>query len=141
MFLGKRQTTVFASQMPMGDGMMGMQGMAPEVSGYVHPGQFMHAGMPGMEATGYVGPGMAETVHATRTEFDLPGCPPVHYGHTEMDVEMGMQPKVYVVRKGDTVYKIAQRFGLDWRELAGFNHLGNPDLIYPGQRLFIPPRF
>lgn len=51
------------------------------------------------------------------------------------------QPQVYVVQKGDTVYKIAKKFGLDWRELAGYNHLGNPDLIYPGERLFIPPRY
>lgn len=50
------------------------------------------------------------------------------------------QPQIYVVQKGDSVYKIAQKFGLDWRELAGYNHLGNPDLIYPGERLFIPPR-
>ncbi|HHV65499.1 MAG TPA: LysM peptidoglycan-binding domain-containing protein [Peptococcaceae bacterium] len=57
-----------------------------------------------------------------------------------MEAEM-LEPQVYVVQRGDTVYKIAQKFGLDWRELAGFNHLGNPDLIYPGERLFIPPRF
>ncbi len=51
------------------------------------------------------------------------------------------EPQIYVVQSGDTVYKIAQRFGLDWRELAGYNRLGNPDLIYPGERLFIPPRY
>ncbi|MGI5901878.1 MAG: LysM peptidoglycan-binding domain-containing protein [Desulfitobacteriia bacterium] len=49
-------------------------------------------------------------------------------------------PEVYVVKKGDTVYKIAQRYCVDWRELARFNNLCNPNLIYPGDRLFIPPR-
>lgn len=66
-------------------------------------------------------------------------CAP-YYEHTEMAVDKP-QPQIYVVQKGDTVYKIAQKFGLDWRELAGYNHLGNPDLIYPGERLFIPPRY
>lgn len=59
----------------------------------------------------------------------------------EHGMETEPQPQVYVVQKGDSVYKIATRFGMDWRELAGYNHLGNPDLIYPGERLFIPPRY
>lgn len=66
-------------------------------------------------------------------------CDPCGCCQCEIEVEKP-QPQVYVVQKGDSVYKIAQKFGLDWRELAGYNHLGNPDLIYPGERLFIPPR-
>jgi LysM repeat protein len=46
---------------------------------------------------------------------------------------------VHVVRKGETVYSIAMMHGLDWRELAGYNRLGNPNLIYPGEHLEIPP--
>lgn len=60
--------------------------------------------------------------------------------HTEFELDEP-EAQVYVVKKGDSVYKIAQKYGMDWRELAGYNHLGNPDLIYPGQRLFIPPRY
>jgi LysM repeat protein len=44
----------------------------------------------------------------------------------------------YVVVAGDTVGKIAVKFGVDWKELAQFNKLANPDLIYVGQTLKIP---
>ena len=69
------------------------------------------------------------------------GCEPYICGPCEPVEHERHQPQVYVVQRGDTVYRIAQKFGLDWRELAGYNRLGNPDLIYPGERLFIPPRY
>ena len=44
----------------------------------------------------------------------------------------------YVVVAGDTVGKIALKCGVDWKELAQFNKLANPDLIFVGQVLKIP---
>jgi lipoprotein NlpD len=41
----------------------------------------------------------------------------------------------YTVRPGDTLYSIARRFGIDHRDLARWNSLGDGTLIYPGQRL------
>jgi lipoprotein NlpD len=41
----------------------------------------------------------------------------------------------YTVLHGDTLYGIAFRLGLDPRDLARWNKLSNPDLIYPGQVL------
>ncbi len=41
----------------------------------------------------------------------------------------------YVVRAGDTLYGIAFRHGLDYREVAGWNRIPAPYTIYPGQRL------
>lgn len=41
----------------------------------------------------------------------------------------------YVVKRGDTLYGIAFRHGLDYREVAGLNRIGPPYTIYPGQRL------
>lgn len=41
----------------------------------------------------------------------------------------------HVVRSGETLYTIAWRYGLDYLQLARFNGLENPDLIYVGQRL------
>ena len=46
--------------------------------------------------------------------------------------------EVYVVKKGDTVYKIAKRYGTTMQAIILGNNLRNPDLIYPGQILFIP---
>jgi lipoprotein NlpD len=41
----------------------------------------------------------------------------------------------YVVVRGDTLYGIAFRHGLDYRQLAQLNAIGPPYTIYPGQRL------
>lgn len=41
----------------------------------------------------------------------------------------------YTVRKGDTLYAIAFRAGLDVRKLAAANNIANPYIIYPGQVL------
>ena len=44
-------------------------------------------------------------------------------------------PKQYVVRPGDTLHLIAWRYNLKPQDLAEWNNLDNPNLIYPGQRL------
>lgn len=50
-------------------------------------------------------------------------------------------PEWYEVRRGDTLYSIAFRFGLDWRQVAGWNEIRSPFTIRPGQelRLSRPP--
>ena len=44
-------------------------------------------------------------------------------------------PSVYRVREGDTLYSIAFRFGLDWREMARWNRIDPPYTIRVGQAL------
>lgn len=41
----------------------------------------------------------------------------------------------YGVQRGDTLYSIAFRYGLDYRRLAAANGIPAPYTIYPGQRL------
>lgn len=41
----------------------------------------------------------------------------------------------YVVRKGDTLYSISWRHGLDYRNVARWNRIAPPYTILPGQRL------
>ena len=48
--------------------------------------------------------------------------------------------KVHVVRRGDTLAKIALRYGVSVTALSRANNLGNPNLIYVGQRLVIPTK-
>jgi murein DD-endopeptidase MepM/ murein hydrolase activator NlpD len=45
---------------------------------------------------------------------------------------------VYIVQPGDTLFSIARRFSVPLAELARFNGLLNPNLIYVGQELKIP---
>ena len=46
--------------------------------------------------------------------------------------------KTYTVRRGDTLWEIAQRFGTTVPALVRLNRLKNPDLIYVGDVLRIP---
>lgn len=48
-------------------------------------------------------------------------------------------PDVYVVKRGDTLYAIAFRFGLDYGDIARWNQLRSTDLIQIGQRLKLKP--
>ena len=47
----------------------------------------------------------------------------------------------YFVKTSDTLYSIAWRYGLDYRELAQWNQIAIDGTIYPGQRLLLikPP--
>jgi len=46
---------------------------------------------------------------------------------------------VHVVRRGETLYTIAWRYGRDHRDLARWNRLGDGSLIYPGQVIRLNP--
>lgn len=43
----------------------------------------------------------------------------------------------YIVKAGDTLSGIAQRYGTTYQELARKNNIANPNLIYVGQKLII----
>ncbi|RNC28798.1 MAG: Spore coat assembly protein ExsA [Candidatus Dichloromethanomonas elyunquensis] len=133
MFLGKKQTG-YMTQMPA----MNMVTQPGMMDGMQGPGMMDGMQVPGMPYESFEQVTTDGMYTASQTQVGFDPCGP-YYEHTELEIEK--QPQVYVVKKGDTVYKIAKRYGLDWRELAGYNHLGNPNLIYPGERLFIPPRY
>ena len=44
----------------------------------------------------------------------------------------------YTVKPGDWLSKIGMAYGVDWRVLAEYNNLANPNLIFPGQIIMIP---
>lgn len=45
----------------------------------------------------------------------------------------------YTIQQGDTLFGIAQSFGVSVDELISFNAIADPDAIQAGQRLRIPP--
>ena len=45
---------------------------------------------------------------------------------------------MYIVKKDDTLWNIAKRFGSTIDDIVRVNGIENPDSIYPGQKLFIP---
>jgi len=44
-------------------------------------------------------------------------------------------PQTHIVRKGETLFSIAWRYGKSTRDIARWNRLGDGSLIYPGQVL------
>lgn len=47
--------------------------------------------------------------------------------------------KIHVVQKGDTLWKIADLYNIDFEELKAANvHIASPDMIMPGMKIKIP---
>ncbi|WP_341482346.1 SafA/ExsA family spore coat assembly protein [Bacillus kexueae] len=47
--------------------------------------------------------------------------------------------KIHIVQKGDTLWKIAQKYDVDFEQLKQMNtQLSNPDLIMPGMKIKVP---
>lgn len=65
-----------------------------------------------------------------------------YYGEPRRGAPVRVVDGAYKVRKGDTLYGIAFRHGLDYRDVAGWNRISAPYTIYPGQvlRLRAPTR-
>lgn len=49
------------------------------------------------------------------------------------------KPEYHVVQRGDTLYAVAWRYGYDYRQMAEWNGIRPPYVIYPGQRLRLGP--
>jgi lipoprotein NlpD len=74
-----------------------------------------------------------------RTQAPLPGVPAgpptVGAAPPATAVESDWRPQTYTVRRGDTLHAIALEHGLDYRELAAWNAVDNPNVIRVGQVL------
>ncbi len=60
-------------------------------------------------------------------------------GHTVRPPRTPIPGGSYVVVKSDTLYSIAFRKGVDFRDLAQWNGIAAPYTIWPGQRLILSP--
>jgi spore germination protein len=47
-------------------------------------------------------------------------------------------PRQYTVQSGDTLWRIAQRFGVTVEQIVQLNNISDPNRIFPGQVLLIP---
>ena len=94
------------------------------------------AGRIGALARGVVGPGLLAGLAAI-----VAGC---GAGKVAAPVQSPVESVLpgperdHVVGRGDTLYSIAWRYGIDYRTLARANSIGDPYTIFPGQRLLVP---
>lgn len=64
-------------------------------------------------------------------------CPYTIYPGQELvlPIDQIKSPRYYVVRPGDTIVSIADRYGLELENILALNNLEDPNIIYPGQIL------
>jgi LysM repeat protein len=74
------------------------------------------------------------TPTATLESAATPGQPE----QPEQPAPSGAQT-TYVVQSGDTIYSIGRKFSVSPEAIVEANGLANPNRIYPGQTLIIPP--
>ena len=58
---------------------------------------------------------------------------------TETTTTVAQQAEYYTIQQGDTLFGIAEAFGVTMDELISFNAIADPDAIQAGQRIQIPP--
>jgi 2',3'-cyclic-nucleotide 2'-phosphodiesterase (5'-nucleotidase family) len=46
--------------------------------------------------------------------------------------------ETYLIQPGDVLWRIAEKYDMDWEDLAEYNSLANPHMIYAGETLKIP---
>ncbi len=70
------------------------------------------------------------------------GIAPVESASRPPVQKSSARPDVHIVKRGDTLYSIAWRYGLDYRQVAAWNEVPEPHTIYPSQKLRLtqPPR-
>lgn len=54
----------------------------------------------------------------------------------KMDCPVGSE--AYIIQPGDSIYKLSKRFHVKLSTLLKANHRLNPDVLLPGQKIFIP---
>lgn len=124
-------------------GMQGMPGVTPDMLGMMGmqaPGMYPPSGFVNLDVD--MDPGFVSYDVGGPMPCSPCGTPVMHH-HKPCPMPTPMptptpETKVYVVKKGDTVYKIAKRFGTTMEAIIAVNNLNNPNLIYPGQVLLIP---
>jgi len=67
-----------------------------------------------------------------------PRPPPVPLTSAEPHVEPDLVGAMHVVKKGETVYRIARTYGIEVRDLMEVNDLGDPRALRAGMELFVP---
>jgi murein DD-endopeptidase MepM/ murein hydrolase activator NlpD len=65
-------------------------------------------------------------------------APPFPLTSPEPHAEPDLVGAVHVVRKGETLYRIAKAYGVDQRDLMEVNDITDPRSLKPGMELFVP---
>ena len=64
--------------------------------------------------------------------------PNIIYVGQEIKIPSASNNNIYIVRSGDTLTSIASKYNTTYQELAKYNNIENPNIIYVGQEIKIP---
>ncbi|MFO7821220.1 MAG: LysM peptidoglycan-binding domain-containing protein [Lentisphaeria bacterium] len=111
--------------------LLGARGVVP--APYFQPGQ-------GEAAE----PGFDEDLESFETpepvDMEEPGPVEMDSGaEIEMPASVDASAVTYTVKKGDSLWKIAQQYGVSFKELAAYNNIDPDDTLVVGKQLTIPP--
>ena len=80
------------------------------------------------------------TVPTSIGALDEPRLGGAEPAHPDRGVADGTVASVHHVRTGDSLWRIARRYGVDMQQLAAWNRLSTNTVLRPGQRLTVRPR-
>jgi len=69
----------------------------------------------------------------------VPAAPATPAAPEQTTTTVGQEAEFYTIQQGDTLFGIAEAFGVTMDEIISFNAIADPDAIQAGQRIQIPP--
>lgn len=69
---------------------------------------------------------------------DAAVAPPADGGSSDSGIIGGSGQRIHVVQRGETLFSIAQQYGVTVQQIVDANNLQNPNVLSPGQQLIIP---
>lgn len=66
-------------------------------------------------------------------------APVGNYDYDRSQRKISAPPTYYTVKKGDTLYSISWRYGMDYKDVARMNGISSPYTIYVGQKIRFKP--
>ncbi len=54
------------------------------------------------------------------------------------ETNINQENKIHIVKSGEVLFRIGERYGVDWLELAMYNKMEYPSKIHPGDKIKIP---
>jgi 2',3'-cyclic-nucleotide 2'-phosphodiesterase/3'-nucleotidase len=79
-----------------------------------------------------------ETKPETPTKPSVPSTPAKPSQPAKPAPAPETSSKMYVIKKGDTLYRIGIKFGVDWKTIAHLNGITNVYRLQIGQKIMIP---
>ena len=73
-----------------------------------------------------------------KSDFDINSNDYNNYNQINKNTDYNNPFSIYIVKRGDTIYSIANKYNMPYKELILLNGLDENDYIYPNQEILVP---